>query len=188
MLVDCFKQHPNARLPVYATKNSACFDLHAAAFNDMSSLGIGEERQTDSNGSVTYYDSIVVDTGLVFMIPSGHGLFVFSRSGQIKEQVTLANCVGVVDADYRGTVKVVLRRNVTSSIIYDSVMAAVGYDVVTQPLVDAVSAVVSTHKVSIGDRVAQACVLPVPQCDFREVFSITDTERGAGGFGSTGVR
>ena len=188
MLVDCFQQHPKAILPVYATENSACFDLHAAAFNTITESGIGEEIQYSTNGLVTYQDAIVVDTGLVFMVPAGYGLFIFSRSGQIKEQVTLANCVGVVDADYRGTVKVVLRRNVTHSVVYDAVMASIGYSVVTQPLADELSSAINTHSVRVGDRVAQACLLPVPRCEFRAVSSVTSTERGTGGFGSTGVR
>ena len=90
-------------------------------------------------------------------LDGGVGL-VFGRSGLAhKYGLTLANSVGVIDSDYRGEVKVALHN-----------------DSLTPRFVDA------------GERVAQALVLQVPEIEFEEVEELTDTERGAGGFGSTG--
>lgn len=87
----------------------------------------------------------------------------FSRSGHgFKHNVRLANCVGVIDSDYRGSVKVKLIADATPD--------------------DSPGLVIKP-----GDRVAQALVLPVPRVVFEEVAALSETERGAGGFGSTGA-
>lgn len=100
----------------------------------------------------------VFGTGLAFELPPGHAVFIFSRSGDgFKRGLRLANGVGVIDSDYRGEVRVALHN-----------------DSLTPRFVDA------------GERVAQALVLQVPEIEFEEVEELTDTERGAGGFGSTG--
>lgn len=99
-------------------------------------------------------------TGLAFEIPKGHVMLVYSRSGHgFKHGLTLANSVGVIDSDYRG--ELMVRLTTTH-----------GY----APL-----------PVGHGDRIAQAMILPLPAVELEEVAELTDTERGAGGFGSTGV-
>lgn len=99
-----------------------------------------------------------VSTGLAFEIPQGHVMLIFSRSGDgFKRDVRLSNCVGVIDSDYRGDVAVKLRSDN-------------GERVNVQP----------------GDRIAQALILPVEQVNFVDSFELSDTERGSGGFGSTG--
>lgn len=106
---------------------------------------------------------LVIGTGLAFEIPAGHAMFVFSRSGHgFSFGVTLANAVGVIDSDYRGEVKVKL----TTAIECDD----------AAPLL-----------VKPGDRIAQALILPVPTVRFDVVDELGDTQRGAGGFGSTGA-
>lgn len=134
------KLHPDARLPVYGTDGAACFDLAA-----LSPAEIWEAR--------------IIRTGLSFEIPEGHVMLIFSRSGHgFKNDVRLANCVGVIDADYRGEVMVKLTNDST------------------------------THfRVNAGDRIAQAIVIPFPRMAFEEVEELSSTERGEGGFGSTGV-
>lgn len=99
-----------------------------------------------------------ISTGLAFEVPKGHVMLIFSRSGDgFKRDVRLSNCVGVIDSDYRGDVAVKLRND-------------------------------NGHRlyVSPGDRVAQALILPVEQVNFVDSFELSDTERGSGGFGSTG--
>lgn len=136
------KLHPDAIIPTYATDGAACFDLYAAEFEGENNAG-----------------SLVVRTGLSFEIPTGWQMLIFSRSGHgFKNDVRLANSVGVIDSDYRGEVKVKL------TIDRDGVF------VVTK-----------------GDRIAQAQLMPVHRVIFQEVDSLTETERGTGGFGSTGV-
>ena len=103
-------------------------------------------------------NTVVVGTGLAFAVPPGHAMLVFSRSGQgFKENTRLANCVGVIDSGYRGEVKVKLTRDDWHPI-----------------------------KVSQGERIAQALILPVQQVRFFELDDLGDTERGEGGFGSSG--
>lgn len=146
-----------AILPTYATDGSACFDLYAA--HD-AIVGAYHENPDEIQPDRTHRHS-VVGTDLAFEIPQDHVMLVFSRSGHgFKNQVRLQNCVGVIDSDYRGEVKVAL--------VQDSMSQ--------DPLV-----------VKAGDRIAQALVLPVHQVAFHEVNELSDTVRGNGGFGSTGA-
>lgn len=102
----------------------------------------------------------VISTGLAFEIPEGHVMLVFSRSGHgFKFSTRLGNCVGVIDSDYRGEVMVNLTRD-------DSDLDML--------------------QIRQGDRIAQAMVIPFPRVEFEEVEDLTSTERGEGGFGSTG--
>ena len=137
--------NPNAQLPTYGSAGAACFDLYAAPADGIAEL-------TSSTGSA------VIETGLSFEVPADHVMLVFSRSGHgFKDNTRLANCVGVIDSDYRGEVKVKLTRDDGGLI-----------------------------NVKAGDRIAQAMILPVKQVQFFEVDELSETERGAGGLGSTG--
>jgi dUTP pyrophosphatase len=109
------------------------------------------------DGSViTAGSPVVLHTGLSFEIPHGWVMLVNSRSGHgFKNDVRLANCQGVIDSDYRGEVMVKL------------------------------SADQKPFTVHNGDRIAQAMILQCPQVEFEEVEELSNTERGAGGFGST---
>lgn len=138
------KLHPDAIIPTYATDGAACFDLYSI-----------EEDGVVHNGKVCR----VFRTGLAFEIPDGYQMLVFSRSGHgFNKNVRLANCVGVIDSDYRGEVAVKLTADVFGALL-----------------------------VCKGDRIAQAQLMPVHRVTFEEVTELTETERGAGGFGSTGV-
>lgn len=101
----------------------------------------------------------LIPTGLAVSIPRGYVGLVFARSGlAVKQGVALSNGVGVIDWDYRGEVKVGL-----------------------------VNLGRETFTVEHGARIAQMVVLPVEQMALREVAELDDTDRGAGGFGSTGI-
>jgi dUTP pyrophosphatase len=103
-----------------------------------------------------------IQTGLAFEIPIGHVLLIFSRSGHgFRETIRLANCVGIVDSDYRGEVLVKL--------VKDQAEGAVNGCVIRP-----------------GDRVAQGMVIPIPKIEFEVVDNLNVTVRGADGFGSTG--
>ena len=107
-----------------------------------------------------------VRTGLAFEVPPGYALMVYSRSGHgFKSNTRLSNCVGVIDSDYRGEVMVSLYRDDS---VNDHFSAA------------------SAMKIHSGDRVAQAMLIPVPAVAFEEVNVLSSTDRGTGGFGSTG--
>ena len=99
----------------------------------------------------------VVRTGLAFEIPKGYAMFIKPRSGLAFNQGVEA-FQGTIDSDYRGEVKVLLTNGNSEHYI----------------------------RVVKGDRIAQAIVLPLPRITFQEVTELSDTFRGAGGFGSTG--
>ncbi|MCL2512348.1 MAG: dUTP diphosphatase [Oscillospiraceae bacterium] len=103
--------------------------------------------------------SVPIPTGIAVSVPEGHAAFIFARSGlAFKHGVTPVNCVGVIDSDYRGEVIAGLFNH------FDA-------DFTVNP----------------GERIAQMCVMPVPDCEIVEADSLGDTVRGEGGFGSTGV-
>ena len=101
----------------------------------------------------------VFGTGLAVEVPDGHVMLLFSRSGHgFSRDLRLSNAVGVIDSDYRGEVMVKLRNDGPQE-----------------------------QRIERGERIAQALVLPVARCDFELVEELSSTERGAGGFGSTGA-
>lgn len=100
----------------------------------------------------------LIPTGLFFEVPSGYELQVRPRSGlAIKNGISVLNTPGTVDADYRGEVCVILI-NLSNE----------------------------TFIVNPGDRIAQGVISPVIQAELVSVDTLSDTERGAGGFGHTG--
>ena len=103
--------------------------------------------------------SAMIPTGLFFEIPEGYEVQIRPRSGlAAKNGVTVLNTPGTIDSDYRGEINVIL------------------INLGDKPFT-----------VNNGDRIAQMLVAPVIQADFSLVTSLDETERGAGGFGSTGV-
>jgi len=101
----------------------------------------------------------LVATGIAIAVPPGHGGFVVPRSGlALANGVTCLNAPGLIDAQYRGEVKVLL--------------------VNTDP--------VTPYAVSRGDRIAQLVVLPIPAIEWDEVDALDDSTRDVAGFGSTG--
>ena len=102
---------------------------------------------------------ILVKTGLFMEIPVGYEAQVRPRSGlAIKKGITVLNSPGTIDADYRGEIMVILINLSNEDFI-----------------------------VKTGDRIAQMVIASHEQADWKLVESLDDTERGAGGFGSTGV-
>ena len=103
-------------------------------------------------------ETAFIPTGLSMMIPVGTAGLIYARSGMAcKRGLAPANKVGVIDSDYRGEFIVVLHNHGTQS-----------------------------QTVSHGERIAQLVITPVFTPGFEEVDELTDTERGTGGFGSTG--
>lgn len=136
------KLNDSAVIPSYATPGSGCFDLHST-----------------ETAMVYPGKAHIFGTGLSFEVPSNHTLIVFSRSGHgFKHHIRLSNCVGIVDSDYRGEVRISTHNDGE------------------QPFV-----------INAGDRIAQAAILPFKQQTFEVVKELTPTKRSTGGFGSTGV-
>lgn len=139
------KRLPHARdLPRYATPGSAGMDL-TAAIDKPYVLEAGKRY--------------AMPTGIIIEVPSGYEGQVRARSGlAFKAGISLTNCVGTIDSDYRGEVKVLLINHGEEAYTFEP-----------------------------GERIAQLLVTPVPQVEVLEVSEVTETEeRGAGGFGSTG--
>ena len=103
-------------------------------------------------------ERVAVATGLVVEIPKGHEAQVRPRSGlAIRHGLTVVNAPGTIDADYRGEVKVLLINLGEASVTIER-----------------------------GDRIAQLVIAPVTRATFEEASELVGTDRGSGGFGSTG--
>lgn len=108
--------------------------------------------------TVPPHETVMIHTGLAMELPEGYAGFLFARSGiASKRGLAPANKVGVIDSDYRGEFMVALHNH---------------------------SDIPAT--VAGGERIAQLCILPVVQGEFILSDSLDETERGTGGFGSTG--
>lgn len=145
MNIKITKSRLDAIIPTSGSERAAGYDLYVPK-------GVGV---TGVNPKQTYK----IDTGICMEIPDGYVGLVFARSGlATKKGLRLANSVGVIDSDYRGSIGVVLY-NDSSEI----------------------------RAISGGDRVAQLVITPCLTVDFKEVDKLGTTERGDGGFGSTGM-
>ncbi|MGN0361227.1 MAG: dUTP diphosphatase [Bilifractor sp.] len=132
-----------AKMPVRGSRSAAGYDLCA---------------DLDKPAVIAPHTTVMVNTGLAMEIPDGYFGAVFARSGlAAKESLRPANCVGVVDSDYRGPF-----------------MIAVHNDGETPRVV------------TPGERIAQLVILPYLAADFEETDTLSETDRGEGGFGSTG--
>lgn len=146
------KLRPDAVLPQYATAGSAGLDLRACLD---APLTLARHASGAAQGQ---WNCAKVPTGLAMAIPEGYVGLIFARSGlATKHGLTPANCVGVIDSDYRGEIVVAL-------------VNLGAEDYVIQP----------------GERIAQLVIVPCAQPSLVETEALTETDRGAGGFGSTG--
>lgn len=135
----------NAKLPFRATEGSAGADLFACIQEDIV-IGSSERR--------------LIPTGIAIEINDKNcGAFIFPRSSvSSKYGISLANCVGVIDSDYRGEILVSMINHSNADFVVHN-----------------------------GDRIAQMVILPVVIPVFEECSELNDTQRGNGGFGSTGI-
>ena len=152
------KLDPNAVIPTRAHESDAGLDLSATS-------------KKVRNGYIEY------GTGLAIEIPKGYAGFIFPRSSVSKKDLMLANAVGVIDAPYRGEIKLRFRR----------VPATEHVRILGQfvSVFDKDAEFVDLYEV--GDRVGQLIILPLPEVTLVEVDELEDSERGDGGFGSSGA-
>lgn len=106
---------------------------------------------------------LVYGTGLAFEIPEGHVGLVFPRSSVANTSFTLSNCVGVIDSGYRGEVMLKFK-------IYKNEYLP------NQPWV----------QYEVGERIGQMIIMPIPDVSLVEAEALSDSDRGTGGYGSTG--
>ena len=139
------KLDARAILPTYGTEYSAGADLYAI---------------TDGTVTITPHETVLISTGLSIEIPEGYCGLIFARSGMaVKRGLAPANKVGVIDADYRGEVKVALHNHTELP-----------------------------AEVECSERIAQLAIVPFLKVEFEEADELSDTVRGVGGFGSTGTK
>lgn len=125
---------------------------------------VATSKSYDDHGNVVY------GTGLAFEIPKGYAGFLFPRSSNTKKDLILGNSVGVIDSGYRG--EVVLKFKASSlRFEHDGKVLS---DEFPQNIYD------------VGDRIGQIIIMPYPKVNFIEVDELSDSERGQGGFGSSG--
>ncbi len=133
----------NAIIPQRATPGSAGYDLCAC-------LSAPEE--------ILPGQTKMIPTGIAIALPEQTAAFIYARSGlATKKGIAPANCVGVVDSDYRGEIMVSLFNHSGEA-----------------------------YTISPGERMAQMVIAPVLTPEVQEADELEDTVRGAGGFGSTG--
>ena len=124
------------------------------------SAGYDLYAATDHDIQIPPHSTVMIGTGLAMELPVGWFGAIFARSGiATKRGLRPANCVGVADADYRNEYIVALHNDTTE-----------------------------TKTVQAGERIAQLVILPCQDIDFKEVDELHDTDRGMGGFGSTGEK
>ena len=144
-MVQIKKLRENAVLPVRGSAFAAGYDLCACLEGDETVI-------------IPPHHTLKIGTGLAFALPEGTFGAVFARSGLAsKQDLRPANCVGVVDSDYRGECFIALHNDGTQE-----------------------------RTVNHGDRIAQLVLLPFLPMEFEETDSLPETVRGEGGFGSTG--
>ena len=146
-----------AFMPTYGSAKAACMDFYA-------NLGYHEARSVDGIKDypnfveIPPHSTVKIGTGFAFQPPEGYCGLIFARSGLATEQgLAPANKVGVCDEDYVGEYIVALHNDTDSE-----------------------------QYVHHGDRIAQLMFVPYEQANLIEVDTLDETERGSGGFGSSG--
>ena len=143
MIIDVLKLSPTAMLPTRGSAGAAGYDLYA---------------DLTEPAYIGPHETVMISTGLAMQIPEGYFGAVFARSGLAsREGLRPANCTGVIDSDYRGSVKVALHNDSNAE-----------------------------RTVMPGERIAQLVILPFFPVSFTETDQLDESERGEGGFGSTG--
>lgn len=137
------KLRDDAIIPTYGSEYAAGADLYAL---------------TDEKIIINPNETVFIKTGIAMAIPENYVGLIYARSGLgTKKGLAPANCVGVIDSDYRGEIIVALYNHSNESRIIEN-----------------------------GDRIAQLVIAPFVKATFTEVDTLNDTTRGEGGFGSTG--
>lgn len=142
------KLYEDSQIPTRGSEQAAGYDLYAHLEDGEAAFSLSPHQTT------------LVGTGIAIEIPKGYFGAVYARSGlACKNDIRPENCVGVIDSDYRGEIKVALHN--------DNNM--------------------KTFIVEKDMRIAQLVIMPYLNVEFKEVEDLDDTNRGQGGFGSTGA-
>lgn len=150
---------PTAQIPTKAHSSDAAFDLYLDAPDAIyHEWNGGVEVKAAQGIKIRPNETVMLHTGIAMEIPLGYYAAIYARSGlACKQGLRPANCTGVIDAAYRGELMVALHN--------DSAETRIVHD---------------------GDRIAQMAILPVLDVKLVESDNLSETERGSGGFGSSG--
>lgn len=159
------KFNEKAVIPAYAKPGDAGLDLVATDF------------VMDGAGNVIYR------TGIAIEIPQGYVGLLFPRSSNAVKDLLLSNSVGVIDSGYRGEIMLKFKTNFRIINNFDIIQEQHNNGETTEKL-DIKN--IFNKIYSVGDKVGQLIILPYPQIEFEEVEELSKTERGEGGYGSTG--
>ena len=147
-----------SQIPMQATSGAAGMDLYADLVGRGGELTLKTREGEPVHILMPPGGVVAVPTGLSMAIQKGYEGQIRPRSGlAAKQQITVANAPGTIDSDYRGEVKVLL------------------YNMSRE-----------WREIKHGDRIAQLVISKIPNVVLSEVDELDDTERGSGGFGSTG--
>jgi dUTP pyrophosphatase len=167
MNVKIKKLHPDAVIPQYATAGAAAFDL------------VATKQVVIEPG-----ETVQVPLGLAVEVPEGHVLIIAMRSGiSLKTLLRQTNGVGVIDSDYRGEINMLFTNTAPLTITALYRVGLINGE--TEEVCD--FSFTGTYLIKPGDRVAQGFIMPLPKINFVE-GELSETERGTGGFGSTGTK
>jgi len=137
-------------------------DLQMPAYATDLAAGVDLRAAIDADKPVTLQagERALIATGLALALPPGYEAQIRPRSGlAYKHGISVVNSPGTVDADYRGEVKILL-----------------------------INHGLEAFSINRGDRIAQMIIAPVTQAVFNVVDTLSETQRGAGGYGSTGIK
>ncbi len=135
-------------------------ELALPSYETDSAAGMDIRAALDESIILKVGERILIPTGLIMALPNGYEAQIRPRSGlAIRNGITMLNSPGTIDSDYRGEIKVIAINHGQEDFV-----------------------------INHGDRIAQMVISPVVQLPVKEVSELDETERGEGGFGSTGVQ
>lgn len=167
MKVKIKKLSSDAVLPRYMKADDSGMDLVATSM------------VFDKEGNITY------GTSLAFEIPVGYVGLIFPRSSNASKDLVLSNSVGVIDPGYRGEVKLKFKPSGYFATREDS-QESDSYEFICFGK-ESPEEEDECQVYAVGDRIGQIIIIPRPHIEWEEVFELTSTERGEGGYGSTNV-
>ena len=159
MKVKFKRLNENAVMPEKARPTDAGFDLVATS------------REIDEYGNIMY------GTGLAVEIPEGYVGLAFPRSSVSKYDIVMANSTGIIDAHFRGEMKFKFKMAIEAGKLATEGAGEHIFAQTTYP---------KNRVYNVGDRIAQLIIMPIPEIEFEEADELTATDRGDGGYGSTG--
>ena len=183
---------PEAVIPAYAKDGDMGMDVTATS--------VEYDRELDC---------FVYHTGLAFELPKGYGMLIFPRSSNRKTNCYMANHVGILDSGYRGELLLCYKYkdsvlSILSSFRSDKFIERIANNLETQDVKRLAMALIKTSNdiinddlqlndfmgnfapYKVGDRIGQIVIVPYPTVEFEETDTLSESERGAGGHGSTG--